>query len=53
MSEEMMKKDKRIARKIGAITYLVGVHFNENATENLADKLKRMMKTECESQKSV
>lgn len=48
MSEEKITTEKRIARKIGGITYLVGVHFNEGATETIGDKLKRMMKNECE-----
>ena len=43
----------KITRKIGGITYLVGIHFNEGATETVGEKLKRMMKTECEGAKSV
>ena len=30
-------------RKIGKITYEVVVHFNENATETMQDKLTRIM----------
>ena len=30
-------------KKIGKVTYEVVVHFNENATETVQDKLKRIM----------
>ena len=30
-------------KKIGKVTYEVVVHFNENATETMQDKLKRIM----------
>ena len=30
-------------KKIGKATYEVVVHFNENATETMQDKLKRIM----------
>ena len=30
-------------KKIGKVTYEVVVHFNENATETIQDKLKRIM----------
>lgn len=53
MNEDKMITEKRIARKIGGITYLVGIHFNEGATETIGEKLKRMMKTECERAKCV
>ena len=53
MNEDKMITEKRIARKIGGITYLVGVHFNEGATETVGEKLKRMMKTECDGAKCV
>ena len=33
----------RMARKIGTMTYLVGVHFNENSKMDVGDKLKRVM----------
>ena len=36
-------------KKIGKITYKVIVHFNENATETMQDKLKRIMLREMES----
>ena len=37
-------------KKIGKVTYEVVVHFNENATETMQDKLKRIMfrAMECE-----
>lgn len=53
MNEDKMITEQRIARKIGGITYLVGVHFSEGATETIGDKLKRMMKNECESTNCV
>ena len=33
-------------KTIGKTTYLVRVHFNEDATENMQDKIKRMMSSE-------
>lgn len=36
-------------QKIGKVTYEVIVHFNENATETMQDKLKRIMLREMES----
>ncbi|WP_373713986.1 transposon-encoded TnpW family protein [Streptococcus sp.] len=44
--EELKKKDKNgisTKRKIGKTTYEVVVHFNENATETMQDKLARIM----------
>ena len=38
-------------KKIGKATYEVVVHFNENATETMKDKLKRIMLREMESEK--
>ena len=38
-------------KKIGKVTYEVVVHFNENATETMQDKLKRIMLREIESEK--
>ena len=38
-------------KKIGKVTYEVVVHFNENATETMQDKLKRIMLREMESEK--
>ncbi|HBC4440224.1 TPA: transposon-encoded TnpW family protein [Enterococcus faecalis] len=37
--------------KIGKVTYEVVVHFNENATETMQDKLKRIMLREMEMEK--
>lgn len=34
---------------IGKITYLVGVHFNENSTETMADKIDRMIRRDVQS----
>ena len=38
-------------KKIGKVTYEVIVHFNENATETMQDKLKRIMLREMEQEK--
>lgn len=38
-------------KKIGKVTYEVVVHFNENATETMQDKLKRIMLREMEKEK--
>lgn len=38
-------------KKIGKVTYEVVVYFNENATETLQDKLKRIMLREMEREK--
>ncbi|MGR3808196.1 transposon-encoded TnpW family protein [Pasteurella testudinis] len=53
-----MEKQKNIEnkgistkRKIGKVTYEVIVHFNENATETMADKLKRIMLREMQREK--
>ena len=44
--EELKNTDKKgssTKRKIGKTTYEVAVHFNENATETMQDKLTRIM----------
>ena len=44
--EELKKTDKKgisTKRKIAKTTYGVVVHFNENATETMQDKLTRIM----------
>ena len=44
--EELKNKDQNgisTERKIGKTTYEVVVHFNENATETMQDKLTRIM----------
>lgn len=38
-------------KKIGKVTYEVIVHFNENATETMQDKLKRIILREMEREK--
>ena len=38
-------------KKIGKVTYEVVVHFNENVTETMQDKLKRIMLREMEREK--
>ena len=38
-------------KKIGKVTYEVIVHFNDNATEIMQDKLKRIMLREMEREK--
>ena len=52
--EELKNTDKKgisTKRKIGKTTYEVVVHFNENATETMQDKLKRIMLREMEREK--
>ena len=47
--EELKNKDKNgisTKRKIGNTTYELLVHFNENATETMQDKLTRIMRRE-------
>ena len=47
--EELKSPDKKgigTKRKIGKITYELLVHFNENATETMPDKLTRIMPRE-------
>ena len=39
-------------KKIGKATYEVVVHFNENATETIQDKLKRIILREMEREKN-
>lgn len=41
----------RKARKIGNMTYLVGVHFNENSKMDVGDKLKRVLLNDLEKKK--
>ena len=44
--EELKNTDKKglsTKRKVGKTTYEVLVHFNENATETMQDKLTRIM----------
>ena len=44
--EKLKNTDKKgisTKRKIGKITYEVVVHFNENTTETMQDKLTRIM----------
>lgn len=50
MKGEHMQENKneqttgtKTTKKIGKVTYEVVVHFNENATETMQDKLKRIM----------
>ena len=52
--EELKNRDRKgisTKRKIGKTTYEVVVHFNENATETMQDKLKRIMLREMEMKK--
>ncbi len=41
----------RKARKIGNMTYLVGVHFNEDRKMDVGDKLKRVLLHDLEQKK--
>lgn len=53
MHENKNKQDTgtKTIKKIGKATYEVVVHFNENATETMQDKLKRIMLREMEREK--
>lgn len=42
----------RTAKKVGRMTYLVGVHFNENSKMDVGDKLKRVILNDLEHIKS-
>lgn len=35
-----------VRKKIGSMTYIVKVHFSENATETMAEKIKRMIRAD-------
>ena len=35
-----------LVKKIGKMTYIVRIHFSENSTETMEDKIKRMLKNE-------
>ena len=50
MHENKNEQIKTI-KKIGKATYEIVVHFNENATETMQDKLKRIMLREMEREK--
>jgi hypothetical protein len=41
----------RKARKIGSMTYLVGVHFNEDSKMDVGDRLKRVLLNDLEEKK--
>ncbi len=41
----------RRARKVGNMTYLVGVHFNENSKMDVGDRLKRVILSDLERKK--
>ena len=41
----------RRARKVGSMTYLVGVHFNENSKMDVGDRLKRVIMRDLEQKK--
>ena len=43
----------RVEKKIGNMTYLVGVHFSKQSTDTLADRIKAMIMTECMNAKCV
>ena len=44
-------KGTKTIKRVGKATYEVVVHFNENATETMQDKLKRIMIREMEREK--
>lgn len=41
--------EPRIKTTIGDITYLVGVHFNEEGTETMVEKIDRMVRRDIQS----
>ena len=41
--------ESRIKTTIGDITYLVSVHFNEDGTETMAEKIDRMVRRDIQS----
>lgn len=41
--------DPRLKTTVGKITYLVGVHFNEDVKETMADKIDRMIRCEIQT----
>lgn len=41
------EEKKVMRRKIGKTTFLVSLHFNENSTENVQDKLRRIIINDC------
>lgn len=52
-SMEIQQPDvPRQARKIGNMTYLVGVHFNENSKMDVGDKLKKVILNDMEQKKA-
>ena len=53
MNENKNEQNKgtKTIKKIGKATYEVVVHFNENATETMQDKLKRIILREMEREK--
>ena len=41
--------EPRIRTTIGDITYLVSIHFNEDGTETMAEKIDRMVRRDIQS----
>ena len=41
--------DPLLKTTVGKITYLVGVHFSEDAKETMADKIDRMIRREIQT----
>ncbi|MFI3163914.1 MAG: transposon-encoded TnpW family protein [Bacillota bacterium] len=41
------------SHKIGGITYNVNVHFNQETSETLTDKIKRMVLADCDNYKKI
>ena len=51
MEDDMKQQDHNtpsIIRKIGKTTYIANAYFNENATESIDDKIKRMLRKDVE-----
>lgn len=50
--EEIKEKAPTIFKKIGGITYRVKVHFSKEATEDMQQKIERMLREEVKAEKS-
>ena len=48
MENKAEKRCPSVKKKIGKMTYIAKVHFSENATETLSEKIKRMIQSEIE-----
>lgn len=42
--------EPRLSMRIGNTTYLVGIHFSETSKDTLADKVKKLIRRDLESE---